>query len=102
LLNIFLYQENQSKYEPAAQNFLDGLRFFIDSSQRSQYALQQWEKFTVPDTHEVTPFSKNTYHVFVQLEDDSVIAEGATFLTTLIITMSIKNKFNITGFWYLA
>jgi hypothetical protein len=42
------YQENQSKYEPAAQNFLDGLRFFIDSSQRSQYALQQWEKFTVP------------------------------------------------------
>jgi hypothetical protein len=23
------YQENQSKYEPAAQNFLDGLRFFI-------------------------------------------------------------------------
>jgi hypothetical protein len=32
------YQENQSKYEPAAQNFLDGLRFFIDSSQRSQYA----------------------------------------------------------------
>ncbi|WP_139699679.1 C80 family cysteine peptidase, partial [bacterium endosymbiont of Bathymodiolus sp. 5 South] len=75
------YQENQSKYEPAAQNFLDGLRFFIDSSQRSQYALQQWEKFTVPDTHEVSPFSKNTYHVFVQLEDDSVIAEGATFLT---------------------
>jgi hypothetical protein len=57
------------------------LRFFIDSSQRSQYALQQWEKFTVPDTHEVSPFSKNTYHVFVQLEDDSVIAEGATFLT---------------------
>jgi hypothetical protein len=41
----------------------------------------QWEKFTVPDTHEVSPFSKNTYHVFVQLEDDSVIAEGATFLT---------------------
>jgi hypothetical protein len=36
------------------------------------------EKFTVPDTHEVSPFSKNTYHVFVQLEDDSVIAEGAT------------------------
>jgi hypothetical protein len=53
------YQENQSKYEPAAQNFLDGLRFFIDSSQRSQYALQQWEKFTVPDTHEVTPFSNS-------------------------------------------
>jgi hypothetical protein len=23
------YQENQSKYEPAAQNFLDGLRFFM-------------------------------------------------------------------------
>ncbi|VVH51606.1 hypothetical protein BPUTSESOX_399, partial [uncultured Gammaproteobacteria bacterium] len=75
------YQENQSKYEPATQDFLNGLRALIDSAQRSQYALQQWEKFAVPDTHEVSPFSKDIYHVFVQIEDESIIAESSAALT---------------------
>ncbi|VVM22276.1 hypothetical protein BSPWISOXPB_2851 [uncultured Gammaproteobacteria bacterium] len=73
------------------------MRFFIDS-QRSQYALQQWEKFTVPDTHEVSPFSKNTYHVFVQLEDDSVIAEvqqpgGKHFTNSTLIQMDKEGNY---------
>jgi hypothetical protein len=57
-----------------------GRSFFIDSAQSSQYALQQWEKFAVPDTHEVSPFSKSTYHVFVQIEDESIIAESSAAL----------------------
>ncbi|CAC9644983.1 hypothetical protein, partial [uncultured Gammaproteobacteria bacterium] len=96
-----IYQENQSKYEPATQDFLNSLRFFIDSAQRSQYALQQWEKFAVPDTHEVSPFSKSTYHVFVQIEDESIIAEssaalaGKHFTNSTLIQMDKEGNYRV-------
>jgi hypothetical protein len=55
----------------------------------------------VPDTHEVSPFSKSTYHVFVQIEDESIIAEssaalaGKHFTNSTLIQMDKEGNYRV-------